>query len=179
MARKSKEIYPGQRRKEKRKLFERFKLRAIEDIYKNKFFALFEYRCFKCGTQERPRKEIGKPPILCIDHHIPMALGGHLVPGNLVSLCRRCNNKKVDLPPEKFYTAEELDKLEPILKQEAEIFSFEFDWDAWSDDRERYLVSLGVEPGLVHELLFNPDHPDYVGLPTDTDKFTISINIDI
>ena len=177
MKRKSAETYPGQRGKEKRELFKRFRLRAIEDVYKNKFFALFDYRCFKCGAKEKPYKEIGRPPVLCIDHHIPMALGGHLVPGNLVSLCRNCNNKKLDLPPEEFYAPGELERLKPILDQQKAVFSFNFDWDAWHEDRECYLLSLGVEADLVQELLFNPEHPDFIGTASDNTGFTITIDL--
>jgi 5-methylcytosine-specific restriction endonuclease McrA len=172
----SKEIYKGQRGKEKRELFKRFRLRAIEDIYKNKFFALFDHRCFKCGVKERPQIDIG-PPVLCIDHHIPMILGGHLVPGNLVALCRNCNNRKHDLPPEDFYTPEELNKLKPLLEKQGDIFIFAFDWNYWNNDREGYLLSLGVEPNLVHELLYNHEYPDYVGIPSDNIGVTISVNI--
>jgi len=53
-----------------------------------------------------------------------MALGGHLVPGNLVALCWNCNNKKLDSPPEQFYTPGELDRLKPILDQQEDVFSF-------------------------------------------------------
>lgn len=178
MKNKSKEIYKGQRGKERRELFKRFRLRVIENIYKNKFFALFDYRCFKCGVKEKPYSEIGKPPVLCIDHHIPMILGGHLLPGNLVALCRNCNNKKHDLLPEKFYTCEELDKLKPILEKQDDIFDFTFDWDYWNKDRKGYLLSLGIEPTLVHELLYNHEHPDYIGMPSDNSGVTISVNID-
>ncbi len=59
MKRKSAEAYPGQRGKEKRELFTRFRLRAIEDVYKSKFFAMFNHRCFKCGTMEKPDKADG------------------------------------------------------------------------------------------------------------------------
>lgn len=178
MKKKSAESYPGQRGKEKRELFGRFKLRAIEDVYKNKFFVLFDHSCFKCGTKERPHKEISRPPVLCIDHHIPMALGGHLVPGNLVALCRSCNNKKLDSAPEEFYSPCELERLEPIFDQQHEVFSFAFDWDAWHKDREVYLVSLGVEPGLVRELLFNPEHPDYVGVASDDVGLFITVDLE-
>lgn len=173
----NREIYKGQRGKEKRELFKRFRLRVIEDLYKKKFFALYDFQCFKCGTKEKPHPEIGKPPVLCIDHHIPMVLGGHLVPGNLVSLCRNCNNKKHDLPPVEFYTPEELDSLKPILEKQHEVFNFNFDWKYWDKDREGYLLSLGVDSKLVHELFYNPEHRDYIGLPSD--KSCIIIKIDI
>jgi 5-methylcytosine-specific restriction endonuclease McrA len=177
MKNNSKEIYRGQRGKEKRELFKRFRLRAIEDIYKNKFFALFSHRCFKCGVKEKPYSEIGQPPVLCIDHHIPMTLGGHLIPGNLVALCRSCNNKKLDRPPEEFYTPEELDKLKPILEKQCNVFVFTFDSNYWNLDKKGYLISLGVEPNLVHELLYNHEHPDYIGMPSDGIGITISVNI--
>jgi len=173
----SKEKYKGQRGKEKYELFKRFRHRAIEDIYKNKFFALFEHKCFKCGIKEKPHPEYGYPQVLCIDHHIPMILGGHLVPGNLVALCRKCNNKKHDHPPEEFYTPEELEKLKPILEKQRDIFVFTFDWNFWKKDRQGYLLSLGVEPNLVHELLFNKEHPDYIGLESENIGITISVNI--
>jgi 5-methylcytosine-specific restriction endonuclease McrA len=172
----SQEKYKGQRRKEKIELFKRFRLRVIEDLYKDKFFALFNHRCFKCGIKEKPHPEIGKPPILCIDHHIPMILGGHLVPGNLVALCRSCNNKKKDKPPEEFYTPEELDKLKPILEKQDSIFEFNFDWKYWNRDREGYLLSLGLNPKRVHKILYNENERDYVGLSSN--KFTVSIGIE-
>lgn len=173
----SKEIYKGQRGKEKRELFKRFRFRAIEDIYKNKLFALFDHRCFKCGIKEKPYSEVGQPPVLCIDHHIPMILGGHLIPGNLVALCRDCNNKKSDRPPEEFYTLEEINKLNLILDQQSDIFAFTFDWNYWNQDRKGYLLSLGVDANLVHELLHNREHPDYIGLSNDGIRIVISVNI--
>lgn len=174
---KSKESYKGQRGKEKRDLFNRFRLRAIEDVYKNKFFALFDHQCFKCGIKEKSGKVIGQAPILCIDHHIPMALGGHLVPGNLVALCRKCNNKKLDIAPELFYMPEELENLKPILENQADIFEFYFDWEYWNRDRERYLLSLGVGRELVHELLYDHEHPDFIGMPSDS--IAVTINVDV
>lgn len=105
-----------------------------------------------------------------------MALGGHLVPGNLVALCRDCNNKKLDSHPENFYTPIELERLQPILLQQQEIFSFTFDGEAWRNDREAYLVSLGVDRGLVQEILFNLEHPDYIPPPSD---MGVTITIDL
>ena len=175
MKNNSKEIYKGQRGKEKRELFQRFKIRAIEDVYKKKFFALFGNQCFKCGIKERPHIGFG-PPVLCMDHHIPMIWGGHLVPCNLVSLCRSCNNKKHDSLPEEFYTPEELDRLKPILEKQHEVFNFNFDWKYWEKDREGYLLSLGVDPKLVHELFYNPEHRDYIGLASENSGTMIKID---
>ncbi|HCI14590.1 MAG TPA: hypothetical protein DFK12_11750 [Gallionellaceae bacterium] len=177
MGRKSVEIYRGQRGKEKAELFKRFRLRVIADLYKKKFFSLFDHRCFKCGSKEKSQQEFGRPPILCIDHHIPMARGGHLVPGNLVSLCRSCNNKKLDYPPEDFYTPSELERLKPILERQIELFSFKFDFDAWGEDREGYFLRLGIDADLVHELLFNPDHPDFIGAAPENDGLIISVTL--
>lgn len=176
MKSKSTETYSGQRGKEKRNLFGRFRIRAIEDVYRQKFFNLFDNRCFRCGAKERPNKEFGKPPVLCIDHHLPMALGGHLVPGNLVALCRGCNNKKLDLHPEQFYTSIELERLQLILLRQHDIFSFAFDWEAWRHDREAYLISLGVDKRLAHDILSNPEHPDYIPPPSE---MGVAITIDL
>jgi 5-methylcytosine-specific restriction endonuclease McrA len=156
------EEYKQLRKIEKNELFERFRLQVIVDLYKQKFFELFGHRCFKCGVKEKPHPEIGKPPILCIDHHIPLVLGGHLVPGNLVALCRRCNNKKKDKSPEEFYSKNELVNLQTILKKQNVIFNFQFDWKRWETDPRKYLISLGIEPNLVSEIFTNPTHPYFI-----------------
>ena len=105
-----------------------------------------------------------------------MILGGHLVPGNLVALCRRCNNKKMDKPPEEFYTLEELEKLKPILEKQENIFDFKFNLDFWYNDRKGYLISLGLNPKRVHEILYNENDRDYVGLASN--KYVVSISLD-
>lgn len=180
MARKtSLELHPGQRNKEKRQLFGRFVASAIEAMYKEKFFDLFGNQCFKCGRPETYRSGVAGVKLLCIDHHVPMALGGHLVPGNLVSLCRACNERKLDRAPETFYTLEELERLAPILELQHALFDFQFDQDAWSDDRRSYLLGLGFEPDLVHALLYDESHRHFVGLPGPRWGFTISISGDL
>ncbi|QQS36144.1 MAG: HNH endonuclease [Ignavibacteriales bacterium] len=176
MKNRSKETYRDQRKKEKIELFKHFRLRLIEDLYKNKFFALFNHRCFKCGIKEKPFPETGNPPILCIDHHIPMVLGGHLIAGNLVALCRSCNNKKKDKSPEEFYTQKELDKLKPILAKQKNIFDFAFDLDYWYRDRKGYLLSLGLDPKRDHEKLCNENDCDFVGLSTSRYEITLEID---
>lgn len=107
-----------------------------------------------------------------------MALGGHLIAGNLVALCRRCNEAKLDQAPEQFYTPAELERLRPLLDLQRSIFEFRFDWEAWNEDREKYLLSLGVEPDLVYELLHNQDHPDFIGMQSCTIGISISIDDD-
>lgn len=160
----SAEKYPGQRTKEKRELFRRFKFRVIEDLYKQRFFSLFNNCCFKCGRPEKDIQEIGHPPILCMDHHIPMALGGHLIPGNVVALCRDCNNRKLDKAPACFYSNEELLRLQPLLDAQANLFAFSFDWDQWNENREGYLLSMGVDQATVNAALHDENHPNFVGL---------------
>jgi len=84
-----------QRTNEKRELFKRFRFDVISAHYREKLLELFDRRCFKCGAEER----------LDIDHHIPIILGGHLVPGNLVVLCKRCNNAKGERRPSDTFTS--------------------------------------------------------------------------
>lgn len=176
MARRSAEKYPGQRNKEKRDLFSPFRLRVIEDLYKRRFFELFGNRCFKCGMPEKVTQEIGAPPNLCIDHHIPMALGGHLVPGNLVALCRNCNGLKLDRAPAEFYTAEELERLQPLLATQRELFQFCFDWEKWGENRERYLLELGVAPDMVRMAMQDEYFTGYVG--TGSEQCGVTITLD-
>lgn len=170
MAKKSAQIYRGQRNKERRLLFDRFGVRCVELHFKAKFFALFGNRCFICGISEVERRTNGEPPMLCIDHHVPMALGGHLVPGNLVALCRRCNERKLDEAPEKWYSSEQLCRLKPLLHQQHELFDFAFDWDAWNSDRESYLFLLGLKPALIQEVLYDELSHLYEGLPDPPEK---------
>lgn len=162
MPKRSAETYPGQRGKEKRALFSRFRYRIIEDVYRKRFFSLFQNRCFKCGRPEQ-QQQIGSPPVLCIDHHVPMALGGHLVPGNLVSLCRDCNNRKLDASPTAFYLPVELERLQPLLDAQHRLFEFSLDWDRWMSDREAYLLDLGAEPAAISAALGDEEDHRYVG----------------
>ncbi|TXH17368.1 MAG: HNH endonuclease [Gammaproteobacteria bacterium] len=161
-----------QRNSEKSQLFRVFVYPVIADLAKKKFFGLFGNRCFKCGSTHS----------LEIDHHIPIVLGGHLVPGNLVALCSRCNNRKLDRPPEAFYSTEELERLQPLLADQSSIFAFSFDRDCWEKDREGYLISLGIERSLVSEVLTNSNHRFYIPPPSDPNERTgvvITLNDDL
>ena len=179
MARKSSEKYPGQRNKEKRELFSQYPFRIIDRLYKQKFFHLFDNRCFKCGKLEKSAQEIGFPPNLCMDHHIPMALGGHLIPGNLVSLCRRCNGLKLDRSPVEFYTQEELKRLQPLLESQEELFKFSFNIEKWKNNKEAYLLELGIEKEIVHAALHDEYSVNYIGdIDIEGKKMEISITID-
>lgn len=149
---RSRELYPGQRKKEKYALFKCFYHPIIIDFYRKKFFELFNNQCYKCGQTGQ----------LDIDHHLPMALGGTLVPGNLVALCKHCNNIKRDSHPTDFYTEEELMKLQPLLDAQENLFDFKFDWKKWNSDSKGYYIYLGISPSLVEEVFTNPDHPYYV-----------------
>lgn len=51
------------------------------------------YRCVFCGSRHR----------LQIDHIRPRAAGGRTVPGNLATLCERCNLVKSDYWPGRRY----------------------------------------------------------------------------
>ncbi len=156
------------RNQERRTLFKPFVLSVIEERAKNSFFAFFGDACFKCGS----------PGPLVIDHHVPIVLGGHLVPGNLVALCERCNNRKSDAPPERFYTKAELERLQEFLDGQHRVFEFVFDHKAWEVDRKSYLLALGIDADLVREVLNNPDHRFYVPPRDDSDGISVTITID-
>lgn len=157
------------RTREKAELWRPFRFAVVAAIYKDKLFALFDRQCFKCRS----------PRPLVIDHHVPMTLGGHLVPGNLVALCRPCNNWKHERPPAAFYSPQELERLAPILVQEHALFDFTFDWDFWNRDRQGYLLHLGGDSALVHEVLNNPEHRLYIPPPESVDGFGITLTVDL
>lgn len=178
MAAKSTEKYPGQRKKEKQAFFRRFMFRVIEDFYKGKFFALFGNSCFRCGRPEKPTPEFGRPPVLCIDHHVPLARGGHFEAGNLVALCRPCNQQKLDRPPEIFYTPAELARLQPLLGAQHELFMFMLDGQRWHEDRAAYLLEIGISPEIVHAALHDENFVGYVG-PRPESAHGLMITIDL
>lgn len=159
------------RGKDKWLLFGPFVLGVIEEHAKRKFFALFGNTCFKCGS----------PGPLVIDHHVPIGLGGRLVMGNLVALCKRCNDRKQDKSPERFYSAEELERLRDLLSRQSGMFDFKFDYKAWKADREAYLLSLGIDEGTVRAVLNDPGHRYYIPPPDETaerEPIEIVISID-
>ncbi len=162
------EAVKRQRNKEKRELFKPFRLSLVEEHAKKRLFDYFMNACFKCGS----------PGPLVMDHHVPIALGGHLVPGNLVALCERCNNRKSDDPPEAFYTKVEQDRLRGFLDNQRALFEFSFDDEAWGVDREGYLISLGIEADLVREALKNPDHRFHIPPRDDLEPIRVTITID-
>lgn len=164
------ELLQIQRTTERQKLFRPFIYKVIKDLYKNKFFQLFDNKCFRCGH----------PDELEIDHHIPIALGGHLVPGNLVALCKVCNNFKKDKHPDEFYSNDKLLTLQPLLEaQKQGIFDFKFDYNFWIEDHKGYLISLGIEPSLVKEIFSNENHYFYIPPPQQSEIImTISLSVD-
>jgi hypothetical protein len=158
------------RGKDKWLLFGPLVLGVIEEHFKRKFFALFGNTCFKCGS----------PGPLVIDHHVPIGLGGRLVPGNLVALCKRCNDSKQDKPPERFYSAEELERLQGFLSRQNGMFDFKFDHGAFKTDRKGYLLSLGIDEGTVRAVLNDPGHRHYIPPPDETaGKESVEIVIDM
>lgn len=176
---KSIENYLGQRKKEKRELFRPYRLRVIEDFYKRRFFEHFGNHCFKCGKKEKDKQEIGAPPILCMDHHLPMALGGNLIPGNLVSLCRQCNERKLDRLPSEFYKQEELACLQPLLDSQKKLFEFSFNWAKWNQNREEYLLSIGLDREVVRAALHDEYFVGYVGTGENRISITITLGADL
>ncbi len=153
------------RGKDKRELFKPFRLAILEDHARKRFHDLFGNQCFNPGP-------------LVMDHHVPIVLGGRLIPGNIVTLCRDCNNRKGDRPPEVFYTAAELERLRPFPLGQAPVFEFEFDREAWESDREAYLVSLGLDPALIREALTDPNHRFHIPPRDDSEGLEVVITID-
>lgn len=143
-----------QRTKERAYLIKHFRFKIIYLHYKAKFFATFDDQCFKCGSTEN----------LNLDHHIPIMLGGHLIPGNLAVLCKLCNSLKHDKPPEDFYTEAELERLKPLIAMQNELFEFEFNWKQWNKNHQDYLVSIGIASDLANEVLTNSNHRYYIDI---------------
>ena len=170
------------RQRDKWEWDKKYRLRVIENHYRNKLFALFEFRCFKCsrpGTIRTDYKWMKHVPFWCgldRDHHVPINLGGHLVPGNIGVLCKSCNSKKHETEPERFYTETELRKLQPYLDKQDEVLRFNFDLEAWQEDRSAYLISLGIDKQLVHQVFNNEDHRYY---HPPSSPISISLTIDL
>jgi hypothetical protein len=124
----------ARRNADKAALFNSFKYPVIAAIKKRQLMELFQRECFRCGAIEG----------LNLDHHIPQALGGRLVPGNIVLLCGACNRFKRAMPPERFYRPESLGALEPLLREQLKIFNFKLNFARWLHHPEDYLRSLGA-----------------------------------
>ena len=120
---------------DKRQLFGRFQLDVLAVAKRRQLDALFDVRCFRCGSVES----------LELDHHVPQSLGGRLVPGNIVLLCRRCNLAKLESAPRDFYSEAELERLAPILAAQLHLFDFRFNWTRWNNHPMEYLVSMGID----------------------------------
>jgi hypothetical protein len=177
---KSAQAYPGQRSKEKNALWRLAGPLPLAKAAKRKFFSLFDNACFKCGIKEKETQVIGQFPILCVDHHVPMSFGGHLQPGNLVALCRRCNEKKLDKDPETFYSSQELQRLQPILASQTDfIKSILFDPDRWMTDRVSYLIDFGYSLEEVNEMLTDETHPYHEDVRISTLHRNTSIEIGV
>jgi 5-methylcytosine-specific restriction endonuclease McrA len=161
-----------------------FMLRVIENHFRNKLYGLFDYRCFNCSrlaTLEsyRDMEDVPFYRGLDRDHHMPITLGGRLVPGNIVALCKACNSRKQETDPRSFYTAGKLAALRPIFARQAEALAFKFDPDGWSADRLAYLRSLGIGYRLVDQVLHNETHRYYVGVKADQPTFSVSISVSL
>lgn len=145
----------GQRRADKAALFARFKYPVIASIHRRKLWHLFDGRCFRCAAESN----------LELDHRAPQYFGGRLVPGNVVLLCDGCNYLKRARYPADFYCAEQLQRLEPILRAELTLFDFTLNRTRWANNRREYLVSLGATEGELYAALIDRNSVLYVGLP--------------
>jgi 5-methylcytosine-specific restriction endonuclease McrA len=141
------------RKADKNALFRQFKYEVIAAAKKRQLWALFDSRCFSCASTG----------FLELDHHIPQDLGGRLVPGNIVLLCRDCNSRKRTAHPERFYSPRQLESLQPLLEAQLRLFEFQFNWTRWTHHPEEYLTSLGATEEEARSAVREPDHPLYVG----------------
>ena len=154
-----------QRNKDKYDLYKPFVLPVLSNWAKRRLIGLFSERCFACG-------HAGK---LVIDHHVPQALSGRLVPGNLCVLCSMCNGRKLDKAPEDFYTKDKIERIIPLLEKQIELFDFRFNRERWRAEPRAYLASIGISQDLIEQVLTDEMHPLYSGIP-DSNSFTIVIN---
>lgn len=143
------EAFKGQRRGDAATLLKRYGHDVIWNLFRNRLIGLFDGRCFACDS----------PSSLRLDHHIPLIRGGRLEPGNIIVLCGPCNTQKLDHPPEEFYSGAELAHLAPLLAQEESLLAFKLDRDRFSADPGGYLLDVGLDPLLLHEMTTNADHP--------------------
>jgi hypothetical protein len=155
------------RAKDARDFHYRYRMDVIWNHYRNRLLSHFNGRCFACNS----------PRGLYLDHHVPLAHGGRRKPGNIVILCHSCNTQKCDYLPHEFYSAQELERLVPLLAGEEEVLAFRFDFEQWESDRAGYLLGVGISPLLVHEVTTNPDHIWHVSL--DPPGCTIAFSVDL
>ena len=76
--------------------------------------------------------------------------------------------------PMQFYSEAELKRLNEIFPKQKEIFEFEFDWQAWEDNRMAYLLKCGVDAGVAHQMLNDPEYRYYIPPKDESTVFTIS-----
>jgi hypothetical protein len=156
------------RNQQKYHFYKKFRLEDIILLYRARFIALFDDACFKCG-------QLGP---LQIDHHVPYSRGGSFEEGNLVLLCKECNEEKKERMPEQFYTPSDLRRLAPLLEAQKKLFEFKWDWGFWKRDRAGYLASVGLDGETIHKILYDKNYPYYIGLEEQEQPMaTINLNI--
>ncbi|MFO1163501.1 MAG: HNH endonuclease signature motif containing protein [Reyranellaceae bacterium] len=153
---------------------------VIENHYRTRLFKLFGYRCFNCRKLGKLVEQAGMEYVpfwrgLDRDHHVPLSLGGRLVPGNIVILCPSCNGRKHERDPRAFYSPDQLVALRPLLAKEAEVLAFKFDPARWRDDRRAYLVSLGIGEQLAEQVLCNENHRYFVGKSSGAEPVGVAL----
>jgi hypothetical protein len=160
----------------------RFRPEILYYQFKLNFFSLFDNKCFKCkrlaAWDKYPESDeimggLLRQKQLVIDHHVALENGGRYQPGNLVSLCQRCNGRKHTMHPKDFYDDQELAKLEPYLIVQSDIFPPEgkfWEWKKYEqfidgdiDVKRTMLTGENVEPALIEICLTNPNHYYYCG----------------
>lgn len=160
----------------------RFRPEILYYQFKLNFFSLFDNKCFKCKVlaawdtypeSDEMMEGLLSQKQLVIDHHVALQNGGRYHPGNLVSLCQRCNSRKHTMHPEDFYNDQELAKLEPYLIVQSDIFPPEgkyWDWKKYEqfidgdiDVKREMLTDENINPALIEACLTNSSHYYYCG----------------
>jgi hypothetical protein len=121
-------------------------IRPVYEHFRSKLVAAFGGGCFRCGARAP----------LVLDHCVPIALGGRLVPGNITVLCRECNELKGEAHPEDFYAADEMSRLVLLLEAQIELLAFEWKavrwWSGSEDERRQYLREIGLGTKAIEGL---------------------------
>jgi hypothetical protein len=103
-------------------------------------------------------------------------MGGILQPGNMVVLCKTCNNQKLDRDPNLFYSERDLLRVSQLLEDEKKVLEFSWDWDFYNRDPKSYFLSIGVHEETVRKIFEDPEYRYYIEPRNQDDCVTIDLS---